>query len=145
MKTLIAHHVEEMWRDSLQRVGGKDLDEFIHDIYHYFKENDFDLFILTRFEDFELGHEHFPFSEFNHKVETYAYGWDQEIVLDDEHGEYTEGGSHSEYVQIQDWMYDLKHDDVSICGCFDGECIEDMEIALEHCEIPFNRIEELIV
>lgn len=145
MKILIAHHVEEMWRHSLMKIGNVDLDDLIENIYQYCMDNDIDRIILNRFEDCELGSEHYLFQNFNTVVNPYAYGWEQEMVLDDEHGEYAEGGGHSEYVRIEDWMYDLKGHEVSLCGCFDGECIEDMEIALHHCEIPFKRINQLIV
>ena len=148
MKVLIAHHVEEMWRKSLMKIGGKCLDEFIESIYAHCVENDIDRLIITRFEDFEMGDEHFLFQNapFQTTVHPYGYGWDQETVLDyEDEDAFTEGGNHSEYVLIEGWMYELNRDEVFLCGCFDGECIEDMEIALTHCEIPFKRIEDLIV
>ena len=57
---------------------------------------------------------------------------------------FCEGGSHSEAVLIEDWMQ-LSGEDVYISGAFDGECIEDLEIALRHCQVKFSRIEDLIV
>ena len=82
------------------------------------------------------------------KIDTekpYAYGWDSEIVEDIEDYEeanemFVEGGQHSEYVLIEDWMHELKGNDVQLCGCFDGECIEDMEIALSHCKYLLKEL-----
>ena len=34
---------------------------------------------------------------------------------------------------------------VHLAGAFDGECIEDMEIALGHLDVDFTRLEEFIV
>ena len=34
---------------------------------------------------------------------------------------------------------------VYLAGAFDGECIEDMEIALNALKIKFHRVEDLIV
>lgn len=144
MKILIAHHVETMWADSLRRIANIDFQSFVERIYEYYQKYGVDKLILTRFEDSRLEPEHYLFEELNYEVHEYAYGWDQEIVLNDEHGEYTDGGNHSEYVRIENWMYELKGHEVCLAGCFDGECIEDMEIALSHCKVPFKRIDELI-
>ena len=59
--------------------------------------------------------------------------------------DYCEGGYHSEYVLLTDWMRDLKGHEVYISGSFDGECIDDLETALDFLEIPYNRIESLII
>lgn len=55
------------------------------------------------------------------------------------------GGYHSEVVILDQWMFDLKGHDISLCGAFDGECIEDMEYALESVGVEFDRLEALIL
>ena len=73
--------------------------------------------------------------------------WDSESVSNSEIHHFTPGGNHSELVLIPEWMEDLASEKarVSICGAFEGECIEDLEIALKACKIKFRRIESLIV
>ena len=79
------------------------------------------------------------------EVHDYGYGWEKDC-LTDYPNDFVQGGSHSEAVMIACWMRDLKKtDSISICGAFDGECIEDLEIALSSLDLPFKRIESLIV
>ena len=147
MRTLIIHHLETIWKAGYERFGVT-FEIMAEKVVDYLREHEYDQIILTRFEDDRLEDEHHytGLSEFIHQVFTYAYGWCQEDVLDDEDDEnWTEGGYHSEYVYLAPWMRTLAGCKVDICGAFDGECIEDLEIALEALEIPFNRIEELII
>lgn len=149
MKVLIAHHVESMWGPSLLKLHGVSSEELIQSIGEFCEENDIDSIILTRFEDWEQEdlHRHF-WVNFNVTVHTYGYGWCSDMFEDEEDHEYledyVEGGNHSEMVLIENWMYELKGHEVFLTGCFDGECIEDMEIALNHCEVPFERVESCI-
>lgn len=97
----------------------------------------------------------------------YGYGWDIDILKDsyywdredlqdvieydqlpeDIKSEWGMGGHHSEIVMIEEWMKELKNKkcDVYICGAFDGECIEDLECALNHIDLDFTRINSLII
>lgn len=145
MKILIAHHVESMWKETLNKKGVC-IYELIEKIAHFCEENQVDKIVLTRFEDWDMEEIHYPFQKFNCQVKDYAYGWDMESTWNcNEETEWAEGGNHSEFVLIEDWMYDLKGNEVFLAGCFDGECIEDMEIALNHCEIEFKRVNSLII
>jgi hypothetical protein len=47
-------------------------------------------------------------------------------------------------VYIADWMRSLSGD-VYISGAFEGECIEDLEIALSHLRIEFKKVRQLII
>ncbi len=77
-------------------------------------------------------------------VYDYAYGWEKDQLT--EYPEmFTEGGNHSGAVLLADWMRPLKGCQVRIAGAFDGECIEDLEIALRALEVKFTRIEKLII
>lgn len=142
MKILILHHVEAMWNDSLLNYNTS-IDEMIEDIKNHLDENNYDKVILNRFEDFEISEEHFPIANYINDINSYGYGWTADMFSNS--SQYCEGGSHSEVVEIDDWMHDLKGNKVDICGAFDGECIEDLEIALNHLDIKFKRIEHLIV
>jgi hypothetical protein len=104
------------------------------------------LIILTRFEDHKLDVQHYyaGLGEMRIDVYEYGYGWDAaQLVMDP--GNFVEGGYHSEAVMISDWMRDLPKRGVYLAGAFDGECIEDMEIALGAIKVKFTRVEELIV
>ena len=166
MKTLVCHHVEPMWSDPLMRLSGKTFSEFCEEIMEHITESDYDRIILTRFEqhnfeDTEWCQEYdYGLSSMVH-LEVYAYGWDMasldgwEITNKDATvktatyrqniwQEFTDGGNHSEIVMIEPWMRELGTN-VDLCGAFDGECIEDMEIALEAVGVEVNRLEWLIV
>ncbi len=161
MKVLIMHHVEPMWEVSLT-IAGLTFDQYLEEIADHVFCNNYDRIILTRFEEHKAEPEvYWGLTEYISQVETYDYGWclDQLEVSDlndlepvgeelykSEYGQlWCKGGNHSEIVWVADWMLELKNDEVSICGAFDGECIEDLEIALEAAKVNFNRIESLIV
>lgn len=147
MKILICHHVEQIWESGLKRFG-VNLYDLYQKIVDHIDAIGYDKVILTRFEigreKFDDSHYDSGFAEWVNQVYEYAYGWPAEC-LDDDPKRFVPGGNHSEAVMIEDWMFDLQNNDVDLCGAFDGECIEDMEIALEACHVKFNRLESLIV
>jgi hypothetical protein len=144
-KVLIMHHVEPMWQNAM-RQKGVIFDNYLADLWHHIDNSDYDQLILTQFEDCKLQDMHleFGFGELCIDCYEYAYGWTFK-AFEDCPEEYIEGGSHSESVYIPQWLVDLKGKDVYLCGAFDGECIEDMEIALRHCVGKFTRINSLII
>jgi hypothetical protein len=145
---LILHHVEPMWESAYKRFGTS-FEELQEKVLEHLNDHNYDQVILTRFEDWHMDSlirdNYNP--EFIDKISTlydYGYGW----TMWDAHDygiRFVDGGNHSEYVLIDDWMRELPKENVHIAGAFDGECIEDLEIALSHLEINFNRIEDLIV
>lgn len=148
MKVLIAHHLETMWGNSFVNYGTS-FDKEAEKLVDHLEASDYDLVILTRFEEWELEPEHHyaGLSHLINHVYPYGYGW-EEGMIDGEEGEtWTEGGSHSNIVAIDDWMHDLKRRGakVDLCGAFDGECIEDITIALEAIGIEVNRLDHMIV
>ena len=148
MNVLILHHVETMWAESLLKIGGVDFETFLWDIKEHIEENDYDKIILTRFEGCELESEHWSIAEYISEVQEYACGWCADMYDSDYHIEgvdYCEGGQHSEVVELQQWQHNLKGHNVNLAGAFDGECIDDMETALNFLSVPFERIEHLIV
>jgi hypothetical protein len=168
MKTLVIHHLEPMWQEGY-RNQGTDFETLCERIGEHISENDYDRIILTRFESFRLDEPEYDFlTEQNPYIECkeYGYGWVLESFIDEdeeniddireriESGEIYElrfgskladGGNHSEVVMIEDWMESIKSDEVFICGAFDGECVEDLEIALGTLKIEFTRLEDYIV
>lgn len=142
MKVLIIHHLEPIWQDEYQKFGTS-FEELVEKFHEHLSNETYDLVILTRFEEYRIGEDYWQIAQYIHSVETYAYGWEKQNMLDNP-DRFCEGGSHSEAVLIEDWMHLADHD-VYISGAFDGECIEDLEIALTHCGVKFSRIEALII
>lgn len=136
-----------MWSSALITKGIRGgFEEYQSKVIEYLDENyPEEQLLITRLEDHKINNEYYQWFHLRCPlVREYGYGWDQVIVEDDEYGEYIKGGNHSEYVQIADWMHSLPKE-LKIAGCFDGECLEDLEIALNHLEIKFDKIHELIV
>jgi hypothetical protein len=153
MKTLIIHHLEMTWEDGYKRAGTS-FYELSEKVISHIKRAKYDRIILTQFENWKAQDEHYEsgIADFITDWKDYGYGWVEEegmfddgFIKDDYGNEYVKGGNHSEIVLLADWMRLLKNDKVSICGAFDGECVEDLEIALRACAVKFRRVEKLIV
>lgn len=148
MKTIIIHHLQYIWDQGL-RDQGTCFEAELEKVYEHLNLNVYDRVIVTNFEaGLNLDVEQNMLGEFYPDVYDYMYGWERSEVeswADRKEGEdFCEGGNHSEVVLLDEWMKDIISDEVYLCGAFDGECIEDMEIALEFLGIEVNRIEELI-
>jgi hypothetical protein len=143
MRTLIIHHVESCWNQALIS-RGTSIEEQIDNLFEHLNEHEYDRVILTRFEGNRLEPEHAFIADFISEVHEYAYGWERDMFTEEQSHMYCDGGTHSEVVMIDDWMHTLS-DEVHLCGAFDGECIEDMEIALRFLGVNFKRLEKLIV
>jgi hypothetical protein len=157
-KILIIHHLEPMWEIGYNDFG-TGFDELLEVFLEHLEEENYDKVILTRFEEWEC--EPYIYGSLNHFISVthpYAYGWEldscqpltkhpkfENLYVDECGTTWADGGSHSEIVLIDDWMFDLKGHEVYISGAFDGECVEDLEFALEALEIPFQRLEKLII
>lgn len=149
MIPLILHHFEPMWDKGLRAKGIRGgFEQFQDRVIEYLIDNDGEQrpLIITRLESQKLDLEHAEWFHYYNRllVREYAFGWSLSARESDNDNEYIEGGQHSELVLIADWMR-LLPKKVEIAGCFDGECIEDLEIALRHLEIEYHRVNELIV
>jgi|GEM_PF-4517277 len=145
MKTLIVHHLESIWENAYQQ-HRHSFEGLCEKLFEFLQENHFDKVILTRFEQTDLEDMHLMYGlgEYIFNVHDYGYGWTEESVEHLEDDDWCEGGHHSEIVMIDELMKELRGE-ISICGAFDGECIDDLETALNHLNINFKRIEELII
>ena len=146
MKVLIIHHLQSMWENSYKKYGTS-FEVLCMAFAEHLEENDYDKVILTQLENFEPEYMHYQYGLHFHVnlwVE-YGYGWTWDDTYHIEKDSWCYGGIHSDVVMVDNWMKDLIGCEVYISGAFDGECIEDLEIALEHLEIDYNRIEELII
>ena len=149
MKTIIIHHVQEMWNTGLVNFHNTSFEEMLEKVVEHLDTTHYDRVIVTNFEaGFDVEESQYPLKRFYPEVYDYMYGWEREEVAswgDREYGlDYIDGGSHSEVVLIDEWMHELEGE-IDICGAFDGECIEDLEIALAGAGKEFNRLEHLIV
>lgn len=142
MRTLIIHHLESIWESSYIKIGGITYEELVWKFREHLESENYDRVILTRFEENTLEPEHCIIEEFIDEVYDYAYGWpDDETTQGDN---FCEGGSHSERVLLEEWMKNLKGE-IYISGAFNGECLEDLEIALQHLKIGYTRVSTLII
>jgi len=141
-----------MWSTGFERLG-HDLYEYAERLISHLDRLEYTRIILTQFEDWkpEAFHDEIGLTPYICQWEEYGYGWCREMFdndeqfIDNEGHTWVEGGEHSEIVLIDEWMHNLRGHTVSICGAFDGECIEDLEIALEGANVPFKRINDLII
>lgn len=146
MKVLLIHHLEPCWSDALNRLTGRGFRDWAERLAEALDGHTFDRIILTQFEDNKPseGHIETGLAQFVNTWHEYAYGWEKDCQKFFP-GEYVEGGNHSESVWTPDWLKALKGASVTLCGAFDGECIEDMEIALRACNVKFKRWNDFIV
>lgn len=149
-KVLIIHHLEECWSRGFGMHGTSFHNE-AEKILDHLRETEYDQVILTRFEDHRLGEEHYDsgIAEYITDVQVYAYGWEHEESkqLGRKGVNWAPSGGHSEIVLLEEWMRVLKRRkaEVFLCGAFDGECIEDMEVALDAVGVSYQRLNRLIV
>lgn len=149
MRTLIAHHLEPMWESGYQKAAGLTTDELCRMVGEHCKNIGYNKIIITRMEEFCLEDCHYDNGLGQAEVRTYGYGWVEQHVkawidCGNDASDWVEGGAHSNFVFIAPWMRQLTGE-VHICGAFDFECIEDLEIALRHLDIDYKRIEDLII
>jgi len=147
MKCLIIHHVESQWAPAMKQ-RGHSYEQYLVKLFDYLSDTSFNKVVLTRMEDtrFEDLHYVHGLDHFVTDVEEYGYGWEQQMIEDNlvNREDFVEGGQHSEIVWVPAWLKKLP-DKVHLCGCFDGECLEDMEIALKAAGKEVIRVEHLIV
>jgi hypothetical protein len=147
MTSIILHHVQSCWDDGFERLNTS-FEEVAYNIITHLRRNRYKQVILTLFEKYKLCEEHYEYG-FEHYVTDvfeYGYGWNEEDKTNTpSECEWCEGGAHSELVLIPDWLKQLKSKKVKLAGAFDGECIEDMEIALTNVGAKWSRINSLIV
>lgn len=144
MKILLLHHVEPCWEKSYKNFGTS-LSEIEVECLDWIEENNPDKVILTRFEENQCSYEEYEYLvPYVDTVYDYAYGWDKEAIEGYEE-DFVEGGNHSDFVYIPQWIKKLKHDKVYLAGAFKYECLEDMEIALSSQCIDFETINHLCI
>lgn len=144
MKTLIIHHLEPCW-EAGYRSHGTSIEEQVENFRKHLRRRAYYRVILTRFDECRLDETHAPIANYITQVEQYSYGWDDSDVRADNSHIWCDGGVHSKFVLIANWMRTLGPNNVWISGGFDGECLDDLEVALTHLNVKYSRIPQLIV
>jgi hypothetical protein len=124
--------------------------------------------IVTSFENNEWDDGHFPLislaQSLNIPIEHEVYGYAMTRILDDEtsmriYSEDKENitwcyggrdyhdseGNEQDVLDIEDWIRDLKSNDVILVGAFEGECLNDMETIFNNQKISYHKVDELCV
>lgn len=141
MKTIIIHHIEETWEKTFNKLHKDSLDEFAYELFDYLEANRFDKIIMTQFEYRERDKFYQMLSStFYVQLEEYSYGWDET----DSYNEWIDGGNHSRFLLVPDFLEQIKESEITICGIFDGECLEDLEVLLGTFDIKYTRLEQFI-
>ena len=152
--------MQPMWENGYKNLNTSFYEQ-LENVYNHIIDNDYDNLIITNFEaGFNLEDEQNCLKQFVYELQDYIYGWelneqgftddeierieDGEIVASESGVKWGLGGDHSEIVLIDEWMFNLEGE-IHLCGAFDGECIEDVEIALTHANVDFKRVESLII
>jgi hypothetical protein len=169
MTTLIAHHLEELWDESLKRYDTS-FDEEVERLSDFIKHSgvEIDNIIVTSFENSEWDEGHSPLiktaEDLNIPIRLETYGYGMQRVLSDEssmeiypddkenitwcYGErdhHERDGEEQDVLDIEEWMGELKGREVILVGAFEGECLNDMETILDNQDIIFHKVEELCV
>ncbi len=161
MNILILHHFETMWNEGLSKFNttfeeqsNKYIDYIINN-----KDN-LDKVIITRFEGVNFESEHYPLinvlDSLNIQYECieYAYGWSKEsneefFSTKNENITWCQGTrdyhTEEDVLLIEEWMHDLKNDNVFLAGSFENECVLDLETALSAININFTKLDDLVV
>lgn len=141
MKTLIIHHIEETFEKTFYNTTKESLTEFVIELSEYLEKTQFDKIILTQFEynEKDLFYRILS-SNFYIQLEEYGYGWDEK----DDCNTWIDGGLHSRFLPVPNFLEQLKKDDIKLCGIFDGECLEDLQILLNTFDISYERLEKFI-
>jgi hypothetical protein len=169
MAILLAHHLEELWDDSLKKYDTS-FNEEVEKLSDFIKHSgvEIDKIIVTSFENIDWDEGHFPLIQtaesldISIELQTYAYGMQR--VTNDEYSmeqypdekenitwcygerEYHEReGEEQDVLDIDEWIVELKGSEVILVGAFEGECLNDMETILENQEISFHKVDELCV
>lgn len=158
MSVLILHHFQQYWEDGLIKCGTT-FEECMKNACWFIINDRPDKVIVTMFEQNKPDEYHSPLIElcnaFNVELEfiAYDYGWqyDEEYYTQETFNTEWCWGRRSyhqegqDVVLIENWMHDLQDEDIYVGGAFVGECLCDLETALDAIGIEICFIDELCV
>lgn len=144
--TLLIHHVQPHWNEGLHDYGTS-FWEVAQQLLEHLERHTYRHVIATMYDEVDAQEYHFEtgLSQYIQAYYEYGYCWEDCDVQEAKPWQvFVPGGVHSDFVWIPDWLVQLDGP-VYLCGAFDGQCIEDMEVALEYLSITCNRLEQLII
>lgn len=165
MKKIILHHVQKYWADTLLNHSGVHWEGYMEDVKFHLETVRYDFIRINLFEEWKRKPEHDYMLDgryYGVSIGEYGYAWyvegypedggdldldDGEVVSDDYDNKYmfvSRNNGRSPWILIPEWLDEVRKGDLYIAGCFDHECMEDLELLLEYSDIEYTRIEELI-
>ena len=147
MKILVLHHVEKMWQNSIPF-------DFVEKVIEHIEGENYDYIIASTFEDYQsTGYDELDY--YINKIENWSYAWivkgygetkKKHIVK--EFGlpkkDIIRVSSQHEFAYCYDWIKKLKGNEIFVAGGCRYECLLDLEETLEHLDIPYTTIQELV-
>lgn len=164
-KVLIIHHLERIWKDGYSMFGTS-FETELEKVLRHLKRAKYDRIILTQFEPVRNlwdDPDFWELAEYIDQHHEYGYGWDEYCFksskLDDsimekldsgeiielEYEKICKGGNHSAILIVPKWIEELNGWDISLCGAFRHECLEDMTTLLSTLGYSYKLVEKLIV
>lgn len=165
---LICHHLEPYWEEGYNKSGTHFEDQQFK-VANYItkmrKSARPEKVIVTHFSQQPHIYEYFHLHPHIDEFKEYGYSWsylnfihnpeffdvdlgkeiDTKGYFEWDNCKVIRGGYHSQLLLVPKWLQDLKNKQVRLCGAFDGECIEDMEIVLKYVGAKYKRLNHLIV
>ena len=151
---LIVHHIERSFEPSLS------LSCWLIDAILHFSKNKYDTIIYNRsminpdeLDDTLSGTLRQLCTTYYEEEISWGYEWEDDYDEDDPDAY----NPNKDMIQIScnsasafpipSWLGEVTLDDVnvSICGCFDRECVEELRMFLEAVDVKFEEVSELIV
>jgi len=148
MKILVIHHVEPMWDSSIPH-------NYRDYLLNYLIENSekYDVIMATFLEDYQSTTGCEEIDSFITKTNEWGYGWGygnetkpKQVAKYHEFpkGDIIRVSSPHDWAYLYDWIKELKGHEIDVCGGYRTECLLDLEESLEHLEIPFKTLDNLV-
>jgi len=155
MNILLCHHLEPRWAKGYATYD-TNLEYLCNKITHWILQNPVDKVIISQFElnkSAQCDEAYFQLFQLIEEQQLilewqeYGYGWDKHCLWKGakKGKDYCLGGNHSQIVMLDPWIKALKGHQVYLAGAFRGECLEDIQIAMDALKINYKDIEELQV
>lgn len=140
---LFVVHLEPMFDDIV------DYENLIYMLADVVEQNQYDR-VIALFSYLESGREPDWYDNLCAPKVAWEWSWGYEKTGDEKYDRWIIPSDYSAhewtYVpeEVREMASLLSSSEVDICGIFDGECLTDWEAVLEHLNIPYNRLSEVI-
>lgn len=156
MNVLFLHHFESFWEDKLN-LSGTSIEKEKIKVVSYLKSKNFKRIIITKNKniDFEIDYleilEHCISKGIIFDIYKYGCGTMKKSKYNDLNYKdtwcYGKRAYHDEndILLIKKWMKKLTNDHVYLGGCFEKECILDIETIFNCISVKYTKVPQLIV